>query len=398
MEQRGQPLLALRDPSGLSEAVATLPPTAVAVIQLCDGEHTREEICREFERRYRQQLPRTALDGLLAQLDDALLLDTERFRQHAAVIFAEFARSPVRPAALAGRAYSTNPTELSALLDAYFTPPQGPGRPEPSSEARRPRALIAPHVDFHRGGPAYAWAYQPLALTADRPPELVVVLGTDHNGLDQPFTLTKKHYETPLGRIATDGELVDRLAREAASNSGDTLFRDEHHHRGEHSIEFQMVWLRHVYGERADAIRALPILCGSFGAFVSGGIEPASDPRVGGFLRALSSAVADRDVLWIAAADLAHVGPRYGDAEPLDDEDKASLERRDQTTLAHVTRGDAAGWFAEIRKERDRRRVCGLSPIYALLEAARPGSGRLAVYAQCPAEQGSIVSIASVVY
>jgi hypothetical protein len=63
-------------------------------------------------------------------------------------------------------------------------------------------------------------------------------------------------------------------------------------------------------------------------------------------------------------------------------------------------RGDAAGWFGEIQKERDRRRVCGLPPIFAMLECARPGAGSLTAYAQCPADEegGSLVSIASLVY
>ncbi|MGZ3408255.1 MAG: AmmeMemoRadiSam system protein B, partial [Polyangia bacterium] len=69
-------------------------------------------------------------------------------------------------------------------------------------------------------------------------------------------------------------------------------------------------------------------------------------------------------------------------------------------TLVHASRGDAVAWFEEIRKERDRRRVCGLPPIFAMLESARPGAGRVAAYAQCPADEdgGSIVSIASLVY
>ena len=115
-------------------------------------------------------------------------------------------------------------------------------------------------------------------------------------------------------------------------------------------------------------------------------------------MRALAAATAGRSVLWIAGADLAHVGPHFGDREPLSAEDQTSLEARDQATLAHAARGDAGGWFDEIKKERDRRKVCGLSPIYAMLAAARPGAGRVAVYAQCPAPDQSIVSIASLIY
>jgi predicted class III extradiol MEMO1 family dioxygenase len=117
-------------------------------------------------------------------------------------------------------------------------------------------------------------------------------------------------------------------------------------------------------------------------------------------LSSLMELTAGRRTLWIAGADLAHVGPRFGDAESLDAGDRDSLERRDHETLVHASRGDGAAWFDEIRKERDRRRVCGLPPIFALLETARPGVGRVAAYAQCPADDhgGSIVSIASLVY
>ena len=230
------------------------------------------------------------------------------------------------------------------------------------------------------------------------------MFGTDHMGAEQPFTLTRKHYETPLGPMHTDVELVDALTKKVGERLGqpraDALFKDEYHHRGEHSLEFQMVWLRHIWKERADAIKVVPILCGSLHDFVESGQGPRSDPRVDAVLASLVELVGTRPTLWIAGADLAHVGPRFGDQESLDASDRSSLERRDHETLAHASRGDAAGWFAEIHKERDRRRVCGLPPIFAMLETARPGAGRVAAYAQCPADDdgGSIVSIASLVY
>ncbi|MCA1665125.1 MAG: AmmeMemoRadiSam system protein B [Myxococcales bacterium] len=220
----------------------------------------------------------------------------------------------------------------------------------------------------------------------------------------QPFTFTRKHYETPLGTMTTDVELVDALTKKVGERLGETraqaLFKDEYHHRGEHSLEFQMVWLRHMWKERADAVKVVPILCGSLHDFVENGDSPRSDARVDVVLSTLVELVGARSTLWIAGADLAHVGPRFGDQEALDAGDRGSLERRDQETLAHASRGDAAGWFEEIRKERDRRRVCGLPPIFAMLESAKPGAGRVAAYAQCPADDdgGSIVSIASLVY
>jgi hypothetical protein len=204
--ENGQRYLGLRDPTGLSDAVARLPPALVAVVQLCDGETTRDEICREFEQKYKSKLPREALDHFLDQLDQALLLDSERFQQHCSEVFGEFDRSDVRAAHLAGRSYPPDADALTELLDGYFDAPDGPGRPGPLQGAL-PRAIVAPHIDFHRGGPAYAHAYRGLAESVEAP-ELVVVFGTDHHGAEHPFTLTRKHYDTPLGRIDTDLALV----------------------------------------------------------------------------------------------------------------------------------------------------------------------------------------------
>jgi hypothetical protein len=406
IQRNGQMLLAFRDPSGLGREMV-LQPLGVAMLELCDGERTRDEICAEFTRRYNRALSRASLDALLQQLDEAHLLDSDAFRTFSANLFGEFARSPVRPAQFAGKAYPGVPADLTQFLDMSFAPPNGPGRPQPGS-GPLPRAMIAPHIDFHRGAPAYAWAYHALAAAAELP-ELVVVFGTDHAGSENPFSLTKKHYETPLGRMETDVALVDAVCAAIDERLGagrsQQLFRDEHHHRGEHSLEFQMVWLRHLWGERADQVKVLPVLCGSLHEFVDGDRQPGMDERVAVFLEELKKLVSGRRVLWIAGADLAHVGPHFArqgdfDASPLDADDRQSLEKRDHETLKPVLRGDAQQWFDEIRRERDRRRVCGLPPIYAMLRTSDAKDGKLLVYAQCPADDrgGSLVSIASVVF
>jgi MEMO1 family protein len=393
--------LALRDPSGLTEAVARLPPAVVAVVQLFDGESTRDEICAEYQRRYKSALPREALDRIIDQLDQALLLDSERFRLHSATVFAEFAKNEARKPHFAGKSYPAEADKLASELDRFHDPPHGPGRKNGERKGPMPRAIIAPHIDFQRGGPAYAWAYLPLAQAAELP-ELVVIFGTDHNGSEHPFSLTRKHYDTPLGRCETDIALVDALTtaieKKLGRSAADDLYRGEHHHRGEHAIEFQAVWLRHVLGDHP--FKVVPILCGSLRHLLEDGRSPTQDAIVSTVIDELVSLCQGRRTLFIAGADLAHVGPRFGHPQPLDADDRASLEKRDQITLQHCLRGDGSAWFAEIAREKDARNVCGLSPIYAMLAAARPGEGRLAAYAQCAADEGggSLVSIASLVY
>jgi predicted class III extradiol MEMO1 family dioxygenase len=425
----GQKFLALADPSGIAPGVVTLPPFGAAVIELFDGSRKKDEICAEFLARYRRPLPKESLDALLQKLDDALMLDSTRFRLHCARIYAEFAGLETRPAMNAGSRYPSDPEALRKLLAEAFAPPSGPALPKdrPAAEGHvqspprpGPRVIVTPTVDIERGGPAYAWAYRPL-FEVDRLPSLIVLVGCDHAAHDALVTLTRKHFATPLGTLQTDVELVDALLADATArdpNLGELLIRDEAHHRGEHALEFAAVWLRYVLewrkaqglDEQVAPPRILPILCGSLHELAQNPpsrdskLEPQQTTHI---LDVFSSILQQRigekqragaEILWIAATDLAHVGPRFGDLEPLSEGDRDSLERRDKDTLKPVLHGDAQSFLAELRRERDRRRVLALGPLYFLLNAAMPGTGRLRCYAQCSVDAGSYISTASLIY
>ncbi len=405
-----EPLLAFRDPSGLAQPVS-LPPATVAVVQLMDGDSTREEICRLYEERYQRALPRARLDQLIEKLDEALLLDSEHFRMHSAQVHATFRDSDTRQPHLAGFGYPDDAAGLTHLIERCLATPQGPGAP-PARIAPSPTLIVTPHVDYARGGPAYGWAFRSLLETrvADLP-EVVIVFGTNHLSAAHPFAFTKKHYSTPLGRMRTDIAIVEGITEKVRASVDDkaaiSLFADEHHHRTEHSIELAAVWLRYALGEAADRVTCVPILCGALEPFLEADKDPAADPTVAVVLSALGALTEGKRVLVVAAADLAHVGPRYGDDSPLTGADHASLEKRDQEALATLQGGSAKAWLDEIWRERNQRRVCGLAPIYHALLLARPGRGQLLAYAQCPADErpgsdtlgsGSVVSIASLVF
>lgn len=419
VEHNGQKLLAFYDPSGIAPGVVTLPPLGAAVVDLCDGSRTREEICAEFLARYKRPLARESLDGLLQKLDDALLLDSTGFRLHCAKLFAAFEQAPERPAHWAGQRYPAEPEALSAALKEAFAPPNGPGLVTEAATGEggpsAPRAVIVPCVDFTRAGPAYAWAMRPL-IEAKTLPSLIVLLGCDHGAADPTLTFTRKNFVTPLGKLTTDEALLDTLLADAAELSSELpeiLMRDGFRHRAEHSLEFLTVWLSLVLSERQrlgykeEAPKVLPVLVGSLHELASASPSRESEAQGTGLLDDVSVLLqrrigerqaAGESVLWLAAADLAHVGPRFGDPEALNEEDRDSLERRDRQTLKPVLAGDAPGFFAEIRRERDRRRVMGLGTIYALLRMSLATGGQLRCYAQCSVDRGSYVSTASVVF
>jgi hypothetical protein len=388
----GRRVVCLRDPAGLSEQLAFVPNAAVVILSLCDGRRTAADVAHAATRRLGATVDERQVRELLDQLDEALLLDTPRFHAHARRLLEEFRAAPLRAATHAGQSYPGDRTRLVRLLDRHLDEARrraagdgGPGR----GDGKGPAGIVAPHIDFTRGAPVYGDAYAPLA---DAAPvlDLVVVFGTDHVGTRQPFTLTRKSYDTPLGATSTDVGLVDALARRLGE---DALFEEEFHHRQEHSLEFQAVWLKHVLGDRLPPL--LPVLCGPFGECAAGRVPDARD-AVRAFVEALRDELGDRRVLVIAGADLAHVGPRFGDP-PFDAARCAEVEAADRRALAAVDLVDPDGFWNAVAIENDRFRVCGLSPIYSTLAMlASPGgrtgrrgiSGELLGYAQCPADDG----------
>ena len=392
VEHEGRRCLALRDPAGYAAAIVLLHGPLLDIVSLFDGEHTIADIQAAMMRRHGQLVERRQIEEIAETLDRQGFLEGASFAKRRAAIDHEFLASPVRPASHAGSAYAADPDELRATMDGFFAPPGGPG-PIDGQGIVGPevRAVIAPHIDFHRGGPAYTWAYRDLAKRSGA--DLFVIFGTCHAGMEHPFALTRKSYASPLGDVPVDHDFVDALAARARQD----CFGSELAHRVEHSIEFQAVFLRHLYPNGRD-ISIVPVLASFAHEAMLSGRHPDADPRVPRFLEAVAETIAasGRRVVLVAGADLAHVGPRFGDPEPVSPPELARLEREDRAMLESVAAGDAEAFFESVARDGDRRRICGLSPIYALLRTLGGGVGSVKRYGQWPDPDG-VVSFASVV-
>ena len=99
-------------------------------------------------------------------------------------------------------------------------------------------------------------------------------------------------------------------------------------------------------------------------------------------------------VVIIAGADMAHVGPRFGDPRALAKKGRDELEKTDRASLACAVDVDPSAFWEDVSRDLDKRRVCGLAPIYALLRALpKRAHGELLYYDQNIDENdGSIVS------
>jgi AmmeMemoRadiSam system protein B len=392
VQHEGERLIGLRDPGGYTSSVILLPLALREIVGRFDGRHSFDDIRRAVSARLGEAVTCERIEDLATALDEHGFLDSERFAERRLAIEAAFHAAAVRPASHAGGAYPGEADELRAALEGFFARPAGPGPIDRAASGHPVVGLIAPHIDFHRGGPAYAWAYRDLAERAQA--DVFVIFGTCHAGMEEPFALTRKDFDTPFGPVAVDQDFVEALTRRTPLD----CFAAELAHRNEHSIEFQTVFLRHLFGGRRD-IRIVPVLTSFAHEAMMTGESPEDDPRVRGFLDALTetAAASRRRVAWIAGADLAHVGPRFGDAEPLDAAAMKRVESEDLEMLRAVEAGSAEWFFASVAADHDRRRICGLSPIYTLLRVLGGRTGMLKHYGHTP-DPECVVSFASVVY
>jgi AmmeMemoRadiSam system protein B len=358
--------VALRDPHGVLDGVALVTPAAYWILAHFDGRRTAAEARNALEQAG-LRVSLADVERVASQAAEAGLVAGPAYEARRAAALAAFHSAPREPAC-AGSSYPDDPSALEALLASFYADPAGPGRRDVSSRAGAGvRLLVAPHIDFGRGGPVYAHAYAALeGCDAD----LFVVFGTAHASPRRLFTLTRQDYATPLGTVTTERAVVDALAAELGD---DELFGDELVHRGEHSCEFQMVWLRWLFPDRP--LRAVPVLCSS--------ISHLGDPAraTSRFLAALARATAGRTVCHVAGADLAHVGPMYGDERAPSKDELAGFDRQDRSTLARLAGGDAGAFHRDAILEDERRRLCGVAPIYAAMRASDRGA-RLLRYGQ----------------
>jgi AmmeMemoRadiSam system protein B len=393
IQHQGQEMILLRDPLRLGDSQIAVPRPLGPLLALMDG--TRDETALEAALQVRAgvRLASGLLPKLLADLDEAYLLENERFAEAMAEALRVYRDAPFRSVTLDGASFPPRSDAARAHLQSYVDALPPVERPADAADERPLRGLISPHIDYQRGGPVYAEVWRAGAQAAQEA-ELVILLGTDHQGDEATMTLTRQSYATPWGVLPTDGGVVDALVQVLGE---DAAFAEELHHRGEHSIELAAVWLHFV--REGEAVPVVPILCGHFQTFVSGEADPASHEPFALAVEVLRKVMATRKTLVVAAADLAHMGPAFGDPYGLDFVGRAQLRSADERLLDTVYAGDADAFFEALKAEGDRRHVCGLPPIYLALRLLGETRGEPAGYAVCPADPmgTSFVTIAGVV-
>lgn len=389
----GEGYLVVSNPRHMTDDALLMPEELAAYLALADGRRTLGEIAGAGILRGAPPVRTEILQQLFGHLNSLFLIENGAYQHERACRLEAYRAAKHRPLALAGGVYAPRPGALEKQLAGY-SDGNTPKGPKPKG---RLAAILSPHIDYARGGKSYAAVWG--EATPDlQDVELAVIFGTDHIGDGPRLTLTHQSYATPWGTLPTDARLVDEVSEALAADPAlpGHPFADEFNHIGEHSVELAAVWLH--YAARRP-VATLPILCGSLHRYVSPAGRhgsPAGLSHISDAVAIIRKAARTRRTVFIAAADLAHVGPAFGDLEPASQADRDRVQSADEGLLDSFARGDGPGFLSQVRAAGDVNRICGLAPAYMALWAAGEGAGRWSAYSQCPAdaEDGSFVSIA----
>ena len=369
--QDGKTMIVVRDPLELDKrGPVAMSAGALPLLSMLDGNHSAEEIrLKLVEQTARAgqltSIPFELVESMIRGLDKAYLLDNQRFKEARRKLVEDFNALRVRPAALAGKSYPQDKSKLEDFIESLFVS-AGDNEKAQELEEKNILAVVAPHIELNAGRKIYAASYGALR---GRSYDRVIILGVGHSMERGLFSITDKDYSTPLGTVPTDRLAATRLKKSA----GALAAKDDFHHRSEHSIEFQVLFLQHSL---KGPFTVLPVLCGSlFGELILGKYKrPREIKGLAEVLDCLGEMLTDpgSKTLLVAGVDLSHIGPKFGDQRPaIQITDESS--RHDRALLAALTALDVESFCAEGKAVRDHYHVCGFSLLSLLLEIMPEG-------------------------
>ncbi|HMA64157.1 MAG: AmmeMemoRadiSam system protein B [Fibrobacterota bacterium] len=219
----------------------------------------------------------------------------------------------IRPAAVAGKFYTSSPAALRKEIVSYCSH-------KPSVDGTV-RMLISPHAGYIFSGPVAGAGYSLISKSISK----VILIGPSHYEHINGITLTDKSiYQTPLGDISVDIELVNVLRKSPL------VHMSKNAELPEHSLEVQLPFLQ----VQLENFKIIPILTGK------------TDPDA---VAELLFPYIDKNTLVVASSDLSHYFPQT-DARELDNK-----------TIATIIAGESKGFIEG----------CGETPIRIVMALAK---------------------------
>ena len=241
----------------------------------------------------------------------------------------------VRPPAVSGRFYPSDPVELRATVATLLADARKAVRPS----GRPAVGVIAPHAGYIYSGPTAAAVFAQAAI-----PGVVIILAPNHTGISEAeggVSLWEAGaFRTPLGEVPIDADMAKGLLEVSRGVVG----VDHDAHRAEHAVEVELPFLQLL---RAD-VRIVPLVIAW---------DTWDAARLLGEMVARLVQAAGEPVLLLASSDMNHYEPAR------------VTEQKDAQALDAIRVLDGAELLA--RCKRERISMCGRGPAATVIAAAR---------------------------
>jgi AmmeMemoRadiSam system protein B len=231
----------------------------------------------------------------------------------------------LRRTAVSGQFYPGIPKYLKRELKMRFTNIKG--------SVRDVTGAVVPHAGYPYSGTTAAHVYTTLPEV-----DTYVLLGPNHTGLGSVVAVSRETWNTPLGDVPANKELVKQLL-------GGIIDLDESAHQYEHSIEVQLPFLQYRFSHEFSIV---PICMGLQ--------DQETATEVGAQLAQVIKDSNNRIVI-IASSDFSHYV-----------EDSVAKEN-DNYLIEPVLELDVDRFYQRLA-ERNAS-VCGYGPISAMLTASK---------------------------
>ena len=232
----------------------------------------------------------------------------------------------IRKPAVSGQFYPSTPLALEKQVASLV---------QPKAQKQEVLGAVSPHAGY-----IYSGAVAGATLSKIIQPETFVILGPNHTGLGQDFSIMLEGvWKLPCG----DAEIDSQLARQILKDSPD-IKEDVTAHAFEHSIEVQIPFLQYLF----KAFKFVPIIVSDASA--------STYKRIGaGIARAVRES--NKKVVIIASSDMTHYEPHE------------AAKEKDSKAIKAILELDADKLMLTISKHNIS--MCGYGPVSIMLAAAK---------------------------
>ena len=243
----------------------------------------------------------------------------------------------IRPPAVAGQFYPAAAEEITEQINGYL---KQASTPPVEGEIK---AIIVPHAGYDFSGQVAAYGFK---LLKGVKINTAVLIGNSHTAyFDGAAIDSSDVWQTPLGQVAVDKELADKLIK-----ADSAIKYDASVHGQDHVLEVEIPFLQVVL---AGNFKIVPIMLGN-----------KADDSYKKLAKALKDNLGENDVV-VVSSDMSHY-PKHEDANKID---RGALEKIKSGKVDELEKYVESVENSGVANEQTV--LCGIDAVKTLLELAR---------------------------